>query len=111
MEVQKIHIIGEDEIVILLGLLGIEGTVVRNEEEFLQKFLDLIKIESIGILLVSIPLRDDIIDFLLDFKKANKKPFVFILPDIFETNIEKGDIIFNKIQDALGDIVFKNELS
>ncbi|MFX1567771.1 MAG: V-type ATP synthase subunit F [Promethearchaeota archaeon] len=107
MEELKIHILGEDEIVILLGLLGIEGTVVRNEEEFLKEFSELIKIESIGILLISIALSDEIIDFLLDYKKANKKPFVFLLPNIFQPNIEEGDIIFNKIHDALGDIVFK----
>ena len=107
METQRIHIIGEDEIVILLGLLGIEGTVVRDKEEFLNEFLELIKIESIGILLISISLPDEIIDFLLDYKKANKKPFIFLLPDIFQPNIEKEDIVFNKIHDALGDIVFK----
>ncbi|MFW9901370.1 MAG: V-type ATP synthase subunit F [Candidatus Thorarchaeota archaeon] len=107
MEELRIHILGEDEIVILLGLLGIEGTVVGNEEDFLKEFSELIKIESIGILLISIPLSDEIIDFLLDYKKANKKPFIFLLPNIFQPNIEKGDIIFNKIHDALGDIVFK----
>ncbi len=107
MEELKIHILGEDEIVILLGLLGIEGTVVRNEEDFLKEFSDLIKVESIGMLLISIPLSDEIIDFLLDYKKANKKPFIFLLPNIFQPNIEEGDIIFNKIHDALGDIVFK----
>lgn len=107
MEIQKIHIIGEEEIVILLGLLGLEGTVVKNEEEFLNEFLELIKTQSIGIIIISIPLSDDVIDFLLDYKKANRKPFIFLLPDIFQPNIEQGDIIFNKIRNALGDIVFK----
>lgn len=105
MVVQKIHILGEEEIVSMLGLLGLDGTVVKMEEDFFKKFSELINRPSIGMMIIALPLSNETIDFLLDFKKANKKPFIFILPDIFRPNIEREDIIFKKIIDALGAIV------
>ena len=105
MVVQQIHIIGDEEIVSMLGLLGLNGTVVKSEQEFLKKFSELINRSSIGMMIIAIPLSNDVIDYLLDFKKANRNPFIFILPDIFQPNIEREDIIFKKILDALGEIV------
>jgi vacuolar-type H+-ATPase subunit F/Vma7 len=105
MVVQDIHILGEEEIVSMLGLLGLNGTVVKNEEDFLKKFSELIIKPSIGMMIVAVPLSNGTIDFLLDFKKANKRPFIFILPDVFKPNIERDDIIFKKILDALGEII------
>jgi len=105
MVVQKIHIIGEEEIVTMLGLLGLDGTLVKTEEDFLKKFSELINRPSIGMMIIAFPLSNETIDFLLDYKKANRKPFIFILPDIFQPNIEREDIIFKKIVDALAAIV------
>ena len=105
MVVQEIHIIGEEEIVSMLGLLGLEGTTVNNEEEFLRKFSELIIKPSIGMVIVAFTLSHQMVDFLLDYKKGNKKPFIFILPDIFQPNVERDDIIFKKIMDALGDSI------
>lgn len=107
MAVQKIHILGEEEIVSMLGLLGLEGTVVGNEEDFFKKFTELVNDPSMGIIIIGIPLKDETIDFLLDFKQKNKIPLIFILPDIFKPNIEKDDIILNKIMYAIGDIVLR----
>jgi len=105
MGVQKIHTIGEEDIVSMLGLLGLDGTIVENEEDFSKKFSELVNNTSIGMVIVAIPLSSDLIDFLLDFKKNNKRPFIFILPDIFQPNVERDDIVFNKILDALGNII------
>jgi len=105
MVVQQIHIIGDEEIVSMLGLLGLNGTVVKSEQEFLKKFSELINRSSIGMMIIAIPLSNDVIDYLLDFKKANRNPFIFILPDILLPNIEKYDIILNKIIDAIGGII------
>ncbi|MFW9989765.1 MAG: V-type ATP synthase subunit F [Candidatus Odinarchaeota archaeon] len=102
---QKIHILGEEEMVSIFGLLGLEGTVVENEEEFLKLFTELIKKPSIGMIIVALNLSDTIIDFLLDFKQHNRIPFVFILPDIYQPNIEREGVIFNKIIDAIGSII------
>ena len=38
MPEQKIHVIGYDEIVLLLGLLGIEGTILESSEQFMPTF-------------------------------------------------------------------------
>ncbi len=102
---QKIHILGEEEMVSIFGLLGLEGTIVENAEDFLKLFTELIKKPSIGMIIVVLPLPVTIIDFLLDFKQNNRIPFVFILPDVYQPNIEREDIIFNKIIDAIGNFI------
>jgi vacuolar-type H+-ATPase subunit F/Vma7 len=105
MEAQRIHILGEEEIVTMLGLLGLDGSIVENEVDFLKKFTELINKASIGMLIISLPLSNETIDFLLDFKQTNRSPFIFILPDAFHSNIEKEGIILDKIIDAIGNII------
>ncbi len=102
---QEVHIIGEEDIVLMLGLLGFKGTVIENREEFLEIFNNLINQQNMGMIIIALKLSNEIIDFLLDFKLNNRSPFVFILPDVFQPNIEKEDIILNKIFDAISDIV------
>lgn len=102
---QEVHIIGEEDIVLMLGLLGLKGTVIENREEFLEIFNNLINQQNMGMIIIALKLSNEIIDFLLDFKLNNRSPFVFILPDVFQPNIEKEDIILNKIFDAISDIV------
>jgi len=102
---QKIHILGEEEIVSTFGLLGLEGTIIENEEDFLKQFTELIKNPSIGMIIVALRLSVGLIEFLLDFKQNNRIPFVFILPDIYNPNIEREGIILNKIVDAIGSII------
>ena len=105
MVAQKIHILGEKEMVSMLGLLGLEGTIVGNEEEFLKRFTELTKRPSIGMIIIVLRLPIEMIEFLLDFKQNNRVPFIFILPDIYQPNIEKEDIILNKIVEAIGNII------
>ncbi|MEE9377826.1 MAG: V-type ATP synthase subunit F [Candidatus Lokiarchaeia archaeon] len=105
MVAQKIHILGEEEMVSMLGLLGLEGIVVENEEDFLKQFIELTKKPSIGMIIIVLRLSPDVIDFLLDFKQNNRFPFIFILPDIFQPNIEKEGIILNKIINAIGNFI------
>ena len=95
---------GDEDIVLMLGLLGIEGTIIENQEELLKVFNDLINQPKIGIILITLKLSNEIIDFLLDFKIHNKEPFIFILPDIFQPNIERSDVLLNKISNAISDI-------
>lgn len=104
MTEQKIHILGEEEIVSMLGLLGLEGSIIENEENFIRHFTELVKKPSIGMLIIASRLSQNIIEFLLEFKQNNRFPFIFILPDIFQPNIEKEDIIFNIINNAVGNI-------
>ncbi len=102
---QKIHVLGYDEIVLMLGLLGIEGTTVENVNDFMQLFNDLIKKPTIGMIIIAIDLPDDITEFLIDFKLNNRRPFIFFLPDLFETNIEKEDVLLNKILKIIGKLI------
>ncbi len=102
---QKIHILGYDEIVLMLGLLGIEGTTVENANDFMQIFNDLIKKPTIGMIIIAIDLPDDITEFLVDFKLNNRRPFIFFLPDLFEPNIEKEDVLINKILKIIGKLI------
>jgi len=102
---QKIHILGYDEIVLMLGLLGIEGTTVENVNDFMQIFNDLIKKPTIGMIIIAIDLPDDITEFLVDFKLNNRRPFIFFLPDLFEPNIEKEDVLINKILKIIGKLI------
>lgn len=102
---QKIHVIGSDEIVILLGLIGIEGTVIEDSNDFLSIFNNLKKNTSIGMIIIAIPIPIDLVDFIIDFKLNNKTPFIFYLPDIFQINIENEDIFYKKILESIGKII------
>ena len=102
---QKIHVIGSDEIVVLLGLLGIEGTIIEDSNQFLSAFNKLKTNTSIGMIIVAIPMPNDLVDFVIDFKLNNRTPFVFCLPDIFQVNIENEDPFYRKILESIGKII------
>ena len=102
---QKIHVIGSDEIVVLLGLLGIEGTVIEDSNEFLSVFNKIKRNSSIGMIIVATQLPNDLVDFIIDFKLNNRSPFVFCLPGIFQLNIENEDPFYRKILDSIGKII------
>ncbi len=102
---QKIHVLGDDDVVLMLGLLGIEGTIIEIGDSFLELFNELIKDPSIGMIIIRLPLSKEEYEFLIDFKLYNKMPLVFILPDLFQSDIDKTDVIRNKIYDSIGDIL------
>ncbi|MFW9896535.1 MAG: V-type ATP synthase subunit F [Candidatus Thorarchaeota archaeon] len=102
---QKIHILGEEDIVLLFGLLGIDGTIIENSEDFLKTFDSLIKESSIGMIIIFMELPDETIDYILDFKISNKTPFVYLIPNIFQSNIEDRDIFYNKIYESIEQII------
>jgi len=102
---QKIHVIGQDDFVLLMRLLGIGGTIVEDSNNFLSVFNRLIKNTSIEMLIIAIDLPLDFIDYIIDFKLNIRKPFVFYLPDIFKANIENEDVFYFKILDSIGKII------
>jgi vacuolar-type H+-ATPase subunit F/Vma7 len=102
---QEICIIGDEDIVLMFGLLGLNGVIVENGEDFLKEFNILIKQARFGMIIIALPLSNDLIEYLLDFKLNNKKPFIFILPDIFRPNVESDDYTLNKISNAISDII------
>ncbi len=89
----------------MLSLLGIEGSIIKPEDDFMIKFNELINNPSIGMIIIAIPLPDNIFNFIINFKLNNKKPFIFILPDIFHPHIEEEGQVINKILESIGDIV------
>ena len=102
---QEIHVIGYDDFVLLLGLLGIEGTILDNPENFLNEFNKLITNPSIGMIIVAIELQTEVIDYLVDFKLNNRKPFVYYLPDIFQLDVEEDNVFLNKINESISKII------
>jgi vacuolar-type H+-ATPase subunit F/Vma7 len=102
---EKIHVIGYDEIVSLFGLLGIEGTVVNNKEDFIKIFEKLVKRPSIVMIIINMELPDDIFEYIMDFKTSNRIPFIYLLPDIFHPDIKYHDKIFDKIHELIEEII------
>jgi len=102
---QKVIILGNEEHVLMLALLGIEGVVVENPEEFLKIFRELIIKPSTGMILVALELPKDVMKYLIDYKINHRRPFIFILPDLFKTEIDKEDLVLNRILDAVSDII------
>jgi len=101
----KIHVIGYDEIVSLFGLLGIEGTVVKNKEDFMKSFENLIKSPTIVMIIINMELPDDVLDYLIDFRTNNRIPFIYLLPDIFQPDIRNHDKVFDLIHELIEDII------
>ncbi len=102
---QKVIIIGSEEHVLMLAMLGIEGIIVEKSEEFLKIFRDMINKPSIGMILIALELPKDIMNYIIDFKINNRRPFIFIMPDLFKTEIDKEDLVLNRILDAVSDII------
>jgi vacuolar-type H+-ATPase subunit F/Vma7 len=100
-----IHVIGEEDTVILLSLLGIEGTVINQKNEFLKEFNKVIRNPSIGMVIIAVDLDSNLIDYLTEYKLNNKKPFIFSLPDIFNPNIEEDEMFIEEISKSMGKII------
>jgi len=101
---QEIHVLGYQEIIYLFGLLGIDGTILKNSEEFLDVFNNLIKNPSIGMIIIALNLPTTIVEFLFDFKLNKRHPFIFFLLDQ-NANFE-ADIYFNEILKSINKIIF-----
>ena len=106
MPEQKIHVIGYDEIVLLLGLLGIEGTILESSERFMPTFNQLTNDPSIGMVIIGLDLDEEILNYLVDFKLNNRIPLVYLLPDIFQTNVDNEDIFLKIIRNSVGKITY-----
>ncbi|MHA1435999.1 MAG: V-type ATP synthase subunit F [Promethearchaeota archaeon] len=103
---QKIFIIGSEEIVILAGLLGIEGIILNENDDVLKIFKNIIKDTSIGLIIISLNLSNEVFNYLIDYKINNQRPFVYILPDIFQPDIDKNDLLLQKTLDFIKKIIF-----
>lgn len=102
---QKIYAIGFEEFILMMGLLGIEGHIIENPNEFQELFNKLIKDENIGMIIISLNLSEDDIQYLIEFKLNNIKPFVFYLPDILGRASDDQNVILSKILKSIGKII------
>ena len=93
MSEQKIFVIGDEEIVILLGLFGIEGISMEDDREFLKIFDSLTLNNLTGMLIISLDLSEENLRYLIDFKTNKHSPFVLYLPDLFRDDPDK-DVLF-----------------
>ncbi|MFX0031477.1 MAG: V-type ATP synthase subunit F [Candidatus Hodarchaeota archaeon] len=105
MPEQKIFVIGEEETVLMMGLLGIEGLILDKPGEFLKEFNILIQDPSIGMLIVAMELQNEDTKYLLDYKLNRKKPFVFYLPDVFKPKLGEQVAFLEEIIKSIGKII------
>jgi len=104
-EQQKIHIVGYDELVILMGLLGVDGTVVEDPNKFMNIFEKLTENPTISVILIAMDLPDEIVDYLIDFKLNNTKPFIYLMPDIFQEEISERSTFLKKVYKQKGKLL------
>ncbi|TFG17984.1 MAG: hypothetical protein EU531_01730 [Promethearchaeota archaeon] len=97
---QKVYILGNDDMVIMFGLIGIEGMIIDNSEDLITIFEDLISDKSIGMIIITIELNEAQISYFLNFKLNNKRPFVYIIPTIFNEEAEE-EVFLKKYKDIL----------
>jgi len=102
----KIYVLGNDDMVILFGLIGIDGRIVENQEDFISIFEDLSSNLSIGMIIVALDLTDDQIDYLLNFKLNNKRPIIYIMPNILDKEGEE-EVLLKKYDDILEPLTKK----
>lgn len=105
MPEDKIYVIGEEEIIVLMGLLGIDGTVLNKPEEFLEEFNRLKQDSSIGMIVIAMDLLDEDIQILMEHKLSKLKPFVFYLPNIFKPKLEDQALFFKEINKSIRRII------
>jgi vacuolar-type H+-ATPase subunit F/Vma7 len=101
---QKIFVLGYEEFVLLMGLLGIEGKIIEDTNQFLKEFEKLTKDSTIGMIIIALNLPENEIESIINFKLRYNKPFVFYLPDIFNPDIKQQNRIISKISKFINQL-------
>ena len=84
-----------------LQLVGIEGVIVHQRNEFLKVLREKMKDEAIGIILVTTKLVDMCPDIISEIKLKQTKPLITEIPDRHgESKI--GETIDGYVSDAIG---------
>ncbi len=106
MSSQEILVIStDDDLILLFNLIGLSSHLLARAEDFLKEFNKIIKNSSIGMIIIAIELPSDVIDYLIDFKLHNRRPFIYYLPDIFQSEVEKNNVFLNKIIESVSKII------
>jgi vacuolar-type H+-ATPase subunit F/Vma7 len=103
MPEQKIIVIGDEEIIILLGLFGIEGIPMKSDVDFIKTFESLTLNDEIGMIIIALDLSEENSNYLIDFKTNKHSPFILYLPDIFKENLDR-DVLFKGLFKTINKI-------
>ena len=102
---QKIMVIGDDEIITMLGLIGIDGIVLEESGKFLNLFHQLINDLSVSMIIIAVDLPEKTIDFLIDYKLNKRRPLIFYMPNIFNLSEDSRDFFINKIFGSINKLI------
>lgn len=84
-----------------MRLAGIDGVVVHERQEVIYALKTAINDESIGIILMTELLVDEVSDIISDFKLNNSKPLIVEIPDRHGTR-RSADSIMQYVNEAIG---------
>jgi V/A-type H+-transporting ATPase subunit F len=84
-----------------LRLAGIKGVVVHEREEVLKVLEEVLKDDSVGVILMTQKIAELIPDELEELKLSPSLPLVFVIPDRHGWRGEK-DFITRYIEEAIG---------
>ncbi|MEJ2251588.1 MAG: V-type ATP synthase subunit F [Candidatus Lokiarchaeota archaeon] len=101
----KIHIIGYEEIVHVLGLIGIKGTILEDPNQFKEKFEKVKSDPSISMIIIALELPEELISSIMEFKLNTKSPFVFYMPKIFQRNLNERSPFLEKFYESIKRII------
>ncbi|MCK4281335.1 MAG: hypothetical protein KAX10_04400 [Candidatus Lokiarchaeota archaeon] len=91
----RIFVLAEEEIVILFGLLGIEGIILENPLEFYIEFEKVIQDPQVELIIISENIFEQNLQLLLDFKVSRNKPIIIEVPNFIKK--EKGEDLIRKL--------------
>lgn len=84
-----------------MRLAGINGVIVRNNEEALSSLKKYVNSDDIGVLILTEKVVDMVKDEVFKLKLRCKKPLIIEIPDRYGTT--RGfDLIANYIRDSVG---------
>lgn len=97
----RIFVLAEEEIVILFGLLGIEGIILENPLEFYIEFEKVIQDPQVELIIISENIFEQNLQLLLDFKVSRNKPIIIEVPNFIKKE-KREDLIRKLVTKYLG---------
>jgi vacuolar-type H+-ATPase subunit F/Vma7 len=102
---EKIIVIGDDEIITMLGLIGIDGIILEEPSDFLKVFHQLTNDLTISMIIIAVDLPEKTFDLLIDYKLNKRRPFIFYMPNIFNLRENSKDFFLNKIFGSISKLI------
>ncbi|MCM1365007.1 MAG: V-type ATP synthase subunit F [Faecalibacterium sp.] len=97
----RMYLLSSDEDTLTgMRLAGIDGRLIKNEQEFVETAEEIQASADIGILLVAVTLGEQYPEQVLELKKKSKI-LVTQIPDMLHPTVS-GDSITRYVRDAIG---------